>query len=307
MALNQFMHPRNIYRIKKNFSDLAVDYPEFEQFLKHFPNGNTSINFKDHNAVRCLTKCLLHKDFQLDVQFPDNRLIPAVPQRLNYVLWVEDLVGSLQPRGEIRGLDVGTGCCCIFCLLVCRLNPSWKMDALELDVESFKWAIDNVNRNDLSSRIDVIQSEDWLEVLNSNQTQYTFTMCNPPFFGKEEHRDMCQENNEDEEEVHRKSPANVSSPIESEVLGGESNFVQTMISDSFNLKDRVKIFTVMLGKKSSLKNLKKHLRNYQQENDDLKFTSTQFCQGKTMRWGLAWSFTHNLESCNVTTDRKSVV
>ena len=42
----------------------------------------------------------------------------------------------------------------------------------------------------------------------------------------------------------------------------------------------------MLGKKSSLVKLKKYLISH---NNIEKVNETQFCQGNTMRWGLAWS------------------
>jgi U6 snRNA m6A methyltransferase len=43
----------------------------------------------------------------------------------------------------------------------------------------------------------------------------------------------------------------------------------------------------MFGKKNSLIQIKKYL----EKEKLIKNTSeTQFCQGNTMRWGLAWSF-----------------
>lgn len=43
----------------------------------------------------------------------------------------------------------------------------------------------------------------------------------------------------------------------------------------------------MLGKKSSLGHLKDYLFS---EKKITNVSETQFCQGHTMRWGLAWSF-----------------
>ncbi|GFO41241.1 methyltransferase-like protein [Plakobranchus ocellatus] len=42
----------------------------------------------------------------------------------------------------------------------------------------------------------------------------------------------------------------------------------------------------MLGKKSSLSQLKEELRHQKVA----KFSTTEFCQGKTMRWGIAWTY-----------------
>lgn len=43
----------------------------------------------------------------------------------------------------------------------------------------------------------------------------------------------------------------------------------------------------MLGKKQSLIELKKYLTD---EKKIENITESQFCQGHTMRWALAWSF-----------------
>jgi methyltransferase len=43
----------------------------------------------------------------------------------------------------------------------------------------------------------------------------------------------------------------------------------------------------MLGKKQSLIELKQYLI---EEKKVANIAETEFCQGRTMRWGLAWSF-----------------
>lgn len=67
------------------------------------------INFKDEETLRVLTKTLLKHDFNLDVDVPAEKLVPAVPLRLNYVLWIEDLLNSTQliNEPEIHGIDIG--------------------------------------------------------------------------------------------------------------------------------------------------------------------------------------------------------
>lgn len=46
----------------------------------------------------------LSKFLDLNVDLPLNHLIPRVPQRINYVLWIEDLI---QRNQEAKGIDVG--------------------------------------------------------------------------------------------------------------------------------------------------------------------------------------------------------
>ncbi|KAF3816520.1 hypothetical protein GH733_013868 [Mirounga leonina] len=53
-----------------------------------------------------------------------------------------------------------------------------------------------------------------------------------------------------------------------------------------NLNGRVRWYSCMLGKKCSLAPLKEELRI----QGVPKVTYTEFCQGRTMRWALAWSF-----------------
>jgi len=52
-----------------------------------------------------LSQALLKCDFGLSVTFPADRLIPAVPQRLNYILWLEDIFAD--SKDNLIGIDVG--------------------------------------------------------------------------------------------------------------------------------------------------------------------------------------------------------
>lgn len=132
--MNQFMHPRNKYRIPSNFTDLAIEYPEFREIsnlvniyteivftissLRRFNkkkncfhlqdvNGKVTVNFKDEKTLRILTKCLLHKDFRLDVILPPDKLIPTLPLRLNYILWIEDILKTAGITSNVIGIDIG--------------------------------------------------------------------------------------------------------------------------------------------------------------------------------------------------------
>lgn len=72
--------------------------------------GGKSVDFRNADFSRQLTRALLAVDFDLHVELPADRLVPAVPQRLNYLHWVEDLVsaGALSLSGEqVHGMDIG--------------------------------------------------------------------------------------------------------------------------------------------------------------------------------------------------------
>lgn len=71
-------------------------------------NGKVFINYGDQAALIALTKVLLLEYFQLDVEFAPGSLIPTVPLRLNYILWLEDILAKTKTTGRsIRGIDIG--------------------------------------------------------------------------------------------------------------------------------------------------------------------------------------------------------
>jgi len=64
------------------------------------------VEFRDPSCLRALTWALLKHDFNLDISIPLDRLIPTVPLRLNYILWLEDIFAS-EHKPQLRGVDIG--------------------------------------------------------------------------------------------------------------------------------------------------------------------------------------------------------
>ncbi|XP_038055950.1 RNA N6-adenosine-methyltransferase mettl16-like [Patiria miniata] len=291
MALNQFMHPRNRYKHKKpDFAALADKYPDFKRHLSTTLTGYVSLDFKDPEALRSLTCTLLREDFGIDLMIPLDRIIPTVPLRLNYVLWIEDLLeqSGHGRSGEIYGIDVGCGASCIYPLLGAKLND-WHFAASEVDSSSAGFAVLNVKRNNLNDKIHVIEAEpdDMLHgiVKAAPRSLYHFSMCNPPFFGNllEAQGIMTSRT------VDRSEPISVSTAAEAEMIwgeGGEVDFVGRMIRDSLQLREQVVWYTSMVGKKASIGPIRKELAKHKIRN----VMTTEFCQGRTMRWGIAWTF-----------------
>lgn len=288
MALNKSMHPRNRYKDKPpDFAYLASKYPEFQQHVQTNLVGRVTLNFKDPAAVRALTCTLLQEDFGLSIQIPLERLIPTVPLRLNYIHWVEDLISqeglSSQPR---RGIDIGTGASCIYPLLGATMN-GWHFLATEVDDICFNYATKNVEQNNLSDLIKVVKVPQKTLLMDALKEEsaiiYDFCMCNPPFFANQLEAKGVNSRN-----ARRPPPSSVNTGGETEIMaeGGELEFVKRIIHDSLQLKRRLRWYSCMLGKKCSLTPLKMELRN----QGVPKVTHTEFCQGRTMRWALAWSF-----------------
>ncbi|EFA12179.1 U6 small nuclear RNA (adenine-(43)-N(6))-methyltransferase [Tribolium castaneum] len=286
MSMNQYMHPRNIYKQPPNFKQLALDYPEFRKYATQDVSGKVTIDFKNVGALRALTCTLLKKDFDLNIEIPPGKLIPTIPLRLNYILWLEDLLNLAGGPPQARGIDIGTGASCIYPLLAAR-KSQWSMVATEIDPESLKCATANVANNHLEGLVTVMgaQKDSLLaQVLEKFPGDFDFCMCNPPFFSTplELHPFFKAR------KVKRPHPKNAFCASVDEVVatGGEVSYISRLVEESKAWGPRVAIYTSMVGHKSSLPPLKKLIR----EVGAVSFKQTEFCQGHTTRWGLAWTF-----------------
>lgn len=132
--------------------------------------GKVTIDFKDAEALRALTTTLLKKDFDLGVDMPLDKMIPTVPLRLNYILWIEDLLSILGPGHSIHGVDIGTGASCIYCLLAAK-SKGWNMVATEIDETSTKFAKANVERNSLSGLIEGMEIKHMARIRNCKMSK----------------------------------------------------------------------------------------------------------------------------------------
>ncbi|XP_044262035.1 U6 small nuclear RNA (adenine-(43)-N(6))-methyltransferase [Tribolium madens] len=290
MSMNQYMHPRNIYKQPPNFKQLAIEYPEFRKYTTQDVSGKVTIDFKNVEALRALTCTLLKKDFGLNVEIPANKLIPTIPLRLNYILWIEDLLDLAGKPENVRGIDIGTGASCIYPLLAAKKSP-WSMIATEIDPESIKYATNNVKSNNLEALITVVEvKKDSLldEVLQKHLGDFNFCMCNPPFFSTTQELHPFFK----ARKQNRPHPKNAFCASVDEVVatGGEVEYISRLINESKTWGLRVTIYTTMVGHKSSLPPLKKLIR----EIGVVSFKQTEFCQGHTTRWGLAWTF-HDID------------
>nr|CAG4649257.1 EOG090X04JL [Scapholeberis mucronata]SVE93559.1 EOG090X04JL [Scapholeberis mucronata] len=281
------MHPRNPYKNPPDFKELALKFPEFRKQAKQTLTGKIEIDFKDAAAVRTLSTVLLKRDFDLDVELPPDRLVPTLPLRLNYLLWIEDLLEFVEPskKQSIHGIDVGTGACCIYPILAAK-KFGWNFTATETDETNYICSTKTLEKNNLQSHVTLkrVTPESMLSGNIDTNLQYDFTMCNPPFFDS----DNPSPKSRSEKRPLPMCPRSGGSASASEIAvkGGEVQFVKRLIAESQELKSSIKIFTSMLGHKSSLTPLKIYLK----EVGASSCCETEFRQGRTTRWGLAWTY-----------------
>lgn len=101
------MHPRNPYRYKKpNFKQLAGQYSFFKEISQEDESGRVTIDFKMPSHLAALSKALLLQDFGISIELPLDRLVPTIPLRLNYILWLEDIAKSKFASSCFRTLEV---------------------------------------------------------------------------------------------------------------------------------------------------------------------------------------------------------
>ncbi|KAG8731762.1 hypothetical protein FRC11_002460, partial [Ceratobasidium sp. 423] len=271
-----------------DFGKLAEAFPPLKPFLFKNVSGGYSLNFKDDAANRTLTRALLNRDFGLNVTLLEDRLCPPVPNRLNYVLWISELVKVLSPEEPIVGVDIGTGSTAIYPLLACSIHKTWRFIAAGefssnyLHLDRLDTAIDIDSRSLAAAQANIEQNPDVRERIYLHPTtqdapilspllpenlsrigiqNVTFSMCNPPFYSDIEEVNQSAENKE-----YDPHAVCTGALVEMITPGGEVAFVQRMIDESVNLREM-----------SPLK-----VGNY---------AITELVQGTTRRWVVAWSYT----------------
>ncbi|CDP10120.1 unnamed protein product [Coffea canephora] len=330
------IHPRNKYSENPpDFGALASIYPSFKPYVFYSSrDGRPRIDWTDYNATRELTRVLLLHDHGLNWWIPDGQLCPTVPNRSNYIHWIEDLLSSdiipdCRADGDaVKGFDIGTGANCIYPLLGAALL-GWRFVASDVTDVALEWAERNVTSNlHISELIEIrkvdnaktifeekdLHSElgrdnESIEDLGNtravmigpepssslelqsmveknyhgppilvgvvkDEEKFDFCMCNPPFFETMEEAGL--------------NPKTACGGTAQEMVcpGGEKAFITRIVEDSVQLKQSFRWYTSMIGRKSNLKILISRLR----EVGVTVVKTTEFVQGQTCRWGLAWSF-----------------
>lgn len=97
-------HPANdLLSEQPDFATLAAKYPALLPFLRN-QHGRIRFKWRDWNAVHALAQAIFAEYFGVTSWcIPEGRLIPGIPNRLNYLLWVNDLLNlsrsSTTPSG----------------------------------------------------------------------------------------------------------------------------------------------------------------------------------------------------------------
>ncbi|ORY46517.1 S-adenosyl-L-methionine dependent methyltransferase [Rhizoclosmatium globosum] len=268
-----FRPPANLLPV--DFKSLADQYPNLAKYVHRTKSGVYSLDFKNPKALRELSVAVLWVHFQLRLEVPLDTLVPPIPNRLGYVCWTEYLTN-------------GTGASCIYPLLACRRNASWKFLALDIDSRQVDYATENVKKNSFTGRISVVLNEENTSILPSDlisETRYEFCMCNPPFY---RNATEIQQSRASKSE----SPSAICTGSRTEMIteGGELEFLKRLLKESLNLNTSIRWFSSLIGRREDYDLFFQHL-DYTKEKEGLELLieTAEFANGKTVRWGIAWS------------------
>lgn len=175
------MHKKNDYREKLiDFQLLTSKYEKLRQSLivegreEKFP---VAFDWTNSTAVRLLTEVLLQEDFGVQISLPHDKLCPPLPNRLNYICWISDLVDLISTHKinmPIVGVDIGTGSSCIYPILGVK-KFQWKFVGSDIDEQSLATARKNISNNQyLSDSIHLVHvsSSDSLQLLLPSFSQH---------------------------------------------------------------------------------------------------------------------------------------
>ena len=187
------LHPRNRHRGGYDLARLAAAFSPLQPHV--IPGRPDSANaltvdFSKPAAVSALNAALLSVDYKiLDFELPEGQLTPAVPGRAEYLHLLADLLaseadGQIIPRGtSVRGLDIGTGCSCVY-PLIGHAEYGWSFLGSDVDNASLAAAnaIVRANQYPIELRLQTNGKRILTRDLLRPNEQLAFTMCNPPFY-----------------------------------------------------------------------------------------------------------------------------
>ncbi len=287
------LHPRNRHSEGYDFSRLVAQTPTLEAFTTSNPSGETTINFRDVEAVRALNRALLKTYYHVDFwDIPPGFLCPPIPGRVDYIHYLADLLADSNnktiPRGKgIKALDIGTGASLVYPLLG-QSEYGWHFTGVDIDAEAIKSAqrIRKTNELDVTLRRQQNPENIFRDVVLTND-RFHVTICNPPFHAsKEQAQKGTQRKWANLGKGNSKKLNFGGQQTELWCPGGEVKFIANMIYQSKEISGKCLWFTSLVSKKDNLIPLKKILTKAKVAD----FKIVEMAQGQKVSRFLAWTY-----------------
>ena len=300
-GLGRNLHPRNCHQGRYNFPSLVQQSPQLKRYLRSTPDGESTIDFADPEAVRALNAALMRSYYGVvDWQFPSGYLCPPVPGRADYIHALADLLadgnqGVIPRDASVRVLDIGTGASCIYPLLG-QCEYGWRFVASDIDADALKSAAAILKANPaqgahIELRHQATARSIFSQVLGTSE-RFDLVMCNPPFHASA--REASAGSQRKWQNLGRERSGRGAAPKlnfggrgqELWCPGGELAFIQRMSVDSVDRAQQVLWFTSLVSKSAHLPRLKTEL----QKLGASEIRVVPMAQGQKQSRFLAWTF-----------------
>lgn len=262
------LHPDNPFAAPYPLAELARLQPELSAWLRETPAG-LSVDFAKPEAVLALNTALLRWQYGLThYQVPAGYLCPAVPGRLDYLLYVRDLLkqsngGKTVPAKAVQLLDVGCGANLVYSLLAV-LACKWHVLASDINDQALAHGRSLLAANQLNAQIRLCHQTDANQLFTGVLTAGDYldvTVCNPPF-----HQDSqsAAAGSLRKQQGLGLSGDGLNFAGQANELwcdGGERGFLLRMIAESRQFGSQVYWFTSLVSKADNLKVLQQALTN----------------------------------------------
>lgn len=283
------MHPKNPFLANYDFDKLVLSVPRLAEHVFTNQYGTKTIQFSDHNAVRALNTALLKSQYDVNWSIPENNLCPPVPGRLDYLLYVKDLIDEEVGVKEITLLDIGTGANLIYPILgTCHFN--WKCVGSDSNLKSLANAQTIIDCNAQLRTIQLFiqdSSDKIFENIIRPTDYFDVVVCNPPFFKNPldaEKNNLRKVKNLKLTVTEKRNFGGLNNELWCE--GGEESFLKKMAIESVNVKNQVHWFTALVSNKDHLNSIKRTLNKL----NVLKVKVVDMQQGNKMSRFIAWTF-----------------
>jgi 23S rRNA (adenine1618-N6)-methyltransferase len=257
------MHKNNIHKSGYSFVKLCKFYPQLKEFVFKNNYQTQTIDFANPEAVKHLNTALLFTHYNIKFwKFTDDNLCPPIPGRVEYIHILEGLLKSSGISSNVIVLDIGTGASCIYPLLGHQVY-GWNFVAIDIDSKSVKQAQLNIDKNNLTDKIQLRMQSDSSQIFNQilkPSDTFSASICNPPFFKSEE--EMLKASSQKLKGLGKKRDTirNFSGSYnELCYKGGEKAFVHNYLYESSLFKTNCYWYTTLVSKKENVKSMYKSL------------------------------------------------
>lgn len=244
-------------RVLIEILDISKKCVPIKQAIKEYPllqkyACEGKLDFGNSDALRLYNIAIAKIMFNLDINLPIPNLIPTICLRYYYVKVV------FKKTNFKKLLEIGTGSTAIMAMIAAKQFGA-KVDATEINTESINNANIVIERNNLSSYINIIPSQG--EILEGilGDTSYDALICYPPMYPEYNRKEY----------TNRRKLRGFQGNASEMIGGGEDgfDFISQLLFELIKHRNKIQVFTLLNIQKSHAHKTNQFLQNHQIENE----------------------------------------